>query len=164
MSGCSQSFEWSTSASDTIGAQELRDRARLKLHPAKSPVSNCGQQWKLIINAYEEQSDTSHVLSQLWAGCTACILSSFSHWEETVACPDTGFTQTACWHDETELADAMGGCYDFSHSYWEVRSIAASTVGERSVVPLKWSSAFQTFRMHEVVQKTSPALEHWVHR
>lgn len=106
-----------------------------------------------------------HVLSQLWAGCTTGISSSFSHREETVACPDTGITETACWHDGKELADTMAGCYDFSWGYWEVRSWVASTVGESYVVSLKWSAAFQKSYMHEPLQRTSPALvlEHHVH-
>lgn len=63
MPGGSQNLERSTSASYAIGARELPDRTRLKVHPANSPVSNCGQQGKLIINAYEEQSDASLMYS-----------------------------------------------------------------------------------------------------
>lgn len=43
MPGCSQSLEWSTLASYATGTWELPDRVRLKIHPAKSLVSNCGQ-------------------------------------------------------------------------------------------------------------------------
>lgn len=117
---CSQSLEWSTLAFYAIGVQNLPDRTRLKVHPAKSPLYNCGQQWKLIINAYQKHWCLPHVLSKLCAGCTTCISSSFTHLEET-AHADAGIIQTASWHDRTELADATAGCYDFSHGYVEVR-------------------------------------------
>lgn len=66
-------------------------------------------------------------LSQLWAGCTTCISSSFSHSEETAACPHTRVAEALCCNwlgDVSGWTSPVQKAFSYSceeEQFWQLR-------------------------------------------
>lgn len=112
----------SSLASQALETQEPPDQTE-----SPSSQESCSQLWQLI-TAYEEQCDTSLVLSPTsWTDHGDFIIVESLGGGSSMA--SQGPTQPECRPSGAQQADATWGCSGFWQLSWQVRRVAAAKAG-----------------------------------